>query len=79
MVSSLGPVATHARRKYTQCIDCGRGALQGVTLSARGLCEDDALKRQMKSAEQLQNKSGPYYDEWRKAMVELMPSLADQF
>jgi len=49
--------------KPKKCIDCGIEA-EGK-ISAHGLCADCCLKRQMESARQIKNKSGPIYEKWR--------------
>lgn len=66
----------HPRRRYTECQDCHRSTIVTGKISARGLCEDCAMDRQIESAKQLIAKSGPYYDEWKRAMAEVGADLA---
>jgi hypothetical protein len=69
-------MGSHARRKYVRCEDCEKPGTVGVELSNRGLCEPCAIKRMTKSAVQLQAKSGPYYDQWRKGIAEAGARIA---
>jgi len=57
--------------KEGKCIDCGEEGPDG--LSIHGLCAACSHARQMESAKQIRNKSGPYYEKWKariKASVE---------
>jgi hypothetical protein len=44
-------------------------------MSARALCETCSITRQGESVAQMMTRSGPYYDEWRRAMVEMAHRL----
>lgn len=45
-------------------------------MSARDLCHDCSTYRTVASADQLRDRSGPFYDEWRRAMIAHAVNLA---
>jgi len=50
-----------------KCKHCGKTR---YSLSARRLCPDCAISRQLESAKQLREKSGPIYEKWIRGRQE---------
>lgn len=65
-------MASHARRKFTECEDCGTPGVAGENLSYRGLCERCSIQRVEDGARQMITKSGPHYEQWKASMREYL-------
>lgn len=52
--------------KEKKCVDCGEAGPDG--LSIHGLCAACSHARQMESARQIKNKSGPHYEKWKEGL-----------
>ena len=55
------------KSKIVKCIDCGLDFPKKM-LNRRGRCHDCSFKAVRDTMLQLHNKSGPYYESWKKGM-----------
>jgi hypothetical protein len=70
-------MASHSRGRFTHCIDCGEPPTSSAPLSKRGLHEACARERMMKSAAQMAAKEGPYYEQWRRSVIDHARQVAN--
>lgn len=56
-------------RKREHCRDCGRHIDECGTLSKRGKCQSCGMGNMLAAATQIENRSGPYYDKWRREVI----------
>lgn len=53
--------------KYTHCTVCGRSREVAGRLAKGGRCLTCRLRAAVESAQQMVDKSGPYYDRWARS------------
>lgn len=74
MPSKVSP--RRREHRVNVCRECGRHEREAGPMSARDLCHDCSTYRTVASADQLRDRSGPFYDEWRRAMIAHAVNLA---
>lgn len=53
-----------ARWHPKSCKVCGRSHYEGFSISARGLCHEHSLSREVENILAMQQKEGHFYDHW---------------
>lgn len=66
-----------AKVRPAVCRTCGKKPAKGQRISFRGYCAPCAATAATEAARQMQAKSGPHYDQWRRSYLDTAKKLAE--